>query len=229
MVPFSLRAMKEVADNVWLLAAFPPTWINIYLAGDVLFDSGTRQARKRVLKELNGRHLTAHALTHVHLDHAGSSAFVCREHDVPLYCGDADAHAMESGDYSKQLPENFLTRTEMKFWKGPNHPVERRLKEGDEVGGFRVIDTPGHSPGHVVYWRESDGVLIIGDVLTNMNLLTALPGLHEPLGVFTPDPAENRRSAKKLADLQPSVVLFGHGPPLRDPAKFKAFIDDLPA
>ncbi len=43
--------------------------------------------------------------------------------------------------------------------------VDRALAEGDEVAGFRVLDTPGHSPGHVAYWRESDGVLICGDVM----------------------------------------------------------------
>ena len=50
-------------------------------------------------------------------------------------------------------------------FRGPGHPVDRKLNEGDEVAGFRVIDVPGHSAGHVAFWRESDRVLVLGDVL----------------------------------------------------------------
>jgi glyoxylase-like metal-dependent hydrolase (beta-lactamase superfamily II) len=113
---------------------------------------------------------------------------------------------------------------------GPPCPVARRLVEGDEVGGFRVLEVPGHSPGHLAYWRESDRVLILGDVLNGMNLITAMPGLHEPPKAFTPDPALNRRSARRLIELgiEPELVCFGHGPPLRDPRKFVEFIKRLP-
>jgi len=43
-----------------------------------------------------------------------------------------------------------------------------------------VIDAPGHSAGHVVFWRESDRVLIIGDVLANMDQYTGIPGCTSP-------------------------------------------------
>ena len=61
-----------------------------------------------------------------------------------------------------------------------------------------------------------------------MNLLTMIPGLREPPGFFTPDPAENRRSARKLAALEPALVCFGHGPPVRDTKKFTDFVAGLP-
>ena len=60
------------------------------------------------------------------------------------------------------------------------------LREGDEVAGFKVLDVPGHSAGHVAYWRESDRALICGDVFTNMDTITGIPGLHEPKAFFTP-------------------------------------------
>ena len=93
-----------------------------------------------------------------------------------------------------------------------------------------MIDVPGHSPGHVAYWREHDRVLILGDVLCNMNLLTLRTGLHEPPGIFTVDPAQNRRSARRLVELGivPELVCFGHGPPLRDAKAFTRFINNLP-
>jgi glyoxylase-like metal-dependent hydrolase (beta-lactamase superfamily II) len=114
-------------------------------------------------------------------------------------------------------------------WAGPGHPVDRPLREGDEVAGFEVLDAPGHSPGHVVYWRESDRVAIVGDVMNGMNLLTTIPGLHEPPKVFTPDPVRNRESIRRVAALRPSLVCFGHGPPFRDPDKLERFADQLPA
>jgi glyoxylase-like metal-dependent hydrolase (beta-lactamase superfamily II) len=103
------------------------------------------------------------------------------------------------------------------------------MAEGDEIAGFKVLDVPGHSAGHVAFWRESDGVLILGDVLANIDQLTGLPGLHEPKSYLTPDPGENRRSAKRLATLEPKLVLFGHGAPIRDTRKFVEFVEGLPA
>jgi glyoxylase-like metal-dependent hydrolase (beta-lactamase superfamily II) len=72
-------------------------------------------------------------------------------------------------------------------------------------------------------------VLILGDVLENINVMTGIPGLHEPPRVFTPEPARNRESARMLAALEPALVCFGHGAPLRDPGKLARFIAALPA
>jgi hydroxyacylglutathione hydrolase len=75
-----------------------------------------------------------------------------------------------------------------------------------------VLDTPGHSPGHVSFWRERDRVLICGDVFFNMHILTTVPGLRQPPGPLTVDPALNRRSERRLAELEPAIAGFGHGP-----------------
>ena len=79
------------------------------------------------------------------------------------------------------------------------------LEEGDEVAGFRVVHAPGHSRGEVIFFRESDRVAICGDVIRNMSYATALPGIKEPPEIFTYDPAENRRSIRKLAELEPDA------------------------
>ena len=91
------------------------------------------------------------------------------------------------------------------------------------VGDFRVVDAPGHSAGHVVYWREGDRTLLLCDVLNNMDIYTGLPGLHEPKPSVTPDPERNRESIRRLGELEPALVMFGHGAPLRDTAKFVSF------
>ena len=110
----------------------------------------------------------------------------------------------------------------------PAVKVDRALNEGDEVAGFEVLDVPGHSPGHIAYWRESDRTLIAGDVCFNLHPLTGIPGLREPPDVLTYDPALNREAIRRLAELEPSLTLFGHGPPLRDTRKLVDLAAALP-
>jgi glyoxylase-like metal-dependent hydrolase (beta-lactamase superfamily II) len=220
--------MKQLAEGVYLLRGWPPNAINVYLAEDVLIDAATRQAERRIMRQIAGRGVAAHSLTHAHPDHQGSSDAICERLGIPLWCGQGDVPAVETpgGVKSSQAP-GWLNRLQQRFWTGPPHPVARALKEGDEVAGFAVLESPGHSPGHVAYWRESDRVLILGDVLNNINVMTGVPGLHEPPLVFTPDPARNRISARRLAALEPALTCFGHGAPLRDSNKLADFVARL--
>lgn len=220
--------MREIAADVYLLDGWPRNGINVYLMDGILVDAGTRHATRRILGQARGQQVTAHLLTHGHPDHQGASHAVCEALEIPLWCGDRDADGVEAGDLSKLVPQNTVTRLQSQFWTGPAHPVSRRLKEGDTVGSFTVIETPGHSPGHLAFWRERDRVLILGDVLTNMNLRTGQTGLHEPPRLFTIDPLANRKAARKVATLQPEVVCFGHGPPLYNGDTFRTFIGRLP-
>lgn len=212
--------MQQLADGVWQLKGFPPNNINVYVLGDVLIDAGGALDRRRILKQTAGHTLTAHALTHAHFDHYGSSHAICTTLGIPLWCGAADVEAVEAGKMvglgGRMLPA------------ARRHPVARALKEGDEVAGFTVLDTPGHSPGHVSYWRESDRTLVCGDVMWGYNPFTLRGGIREPFPVVSPDPARNRESARRLAALEPALVCFGHGKPLRDPEAFAAAVAKLP-
>src|SRR5215208_2045033 len=211
-----LPRVKQVADEVWHLDTFfLPNSINAYLIEDVLIDAGTRHSAGKILRQLGPHKVTAHALTHSHPDHQGASHEICDTLGIPFWVPERDADAAENPDLIRE--------------RQPGHPVDRHLREGDEVGSFKVLDVPGHSAGHVAFWRESDGVLILGDVLTNIDQLTGLPGLHEPKPYLTPDPEQNRRSAKRFAELEPRLVLFGHGAPLRDTRKVVDFVNRLPA
>lgn len=221
--------MKRLADDVHQLAGFPPNAINVYRIGDVLVDAGTRRAEKRIVRELAGGKLSLHVLTHAHPDHQGSSHAICERFSIPLWCGKADAPAVENpASIGSAKAPAWLNRTQARFWTGPAHPVAKTLVEGDEVGGFTVLETPGHSVGHISLWRDFDRVLIVGDVLTNVDMLTGLTGLHEPPAMFTPDRARNRASARRLAALRPALACFGHGPPLRDPGMLADFAARLP-
>jgi hydroxyacylglutathione hydrolase len=222
--------VKEIAPDVWQLGGgFPPNAINVYVIGDVLIDAATRHGGRRIFRQLGDREINAHALTHAHPDHQGSSHEVCERRGIPFWVPERDADAAENPELiGQRQPDHFIAQFFARTMSGPGHPVDRVLREGDEVAGFTVLEVPGHSAGHVAYWRESDRVLILGDVLTNIDVLTGIPGLHEPRWFLTPDPAQNRRSAKRLAPLEPELVCFGHGAPLRDTRKFVEFIGKLP-
>ncbi len=220
--------MKQLADDVHLLGGLPPFAINVYLIGDVLIDAATRRAGSRILRQLRGRDVRTHVLTHAHPDHQGASHEVCEALGVPLWCGERDADAVEDGRIRERQPKHPLNTLIDRVWTGPAHPVARRLREGDEVAGFEVLDVPGHSSGHIALWRVADRTLICGDVFTNLDTLTGWPGLYEPKSFFTPDPSRNRESMRRLAALEPELVLFGHGRPLRDPGKLRAFTARLP-
>lgn len=221
--------MKQVADGVWQLAGFPPHAINVFLVEDVLIDAGTRHAGRRILRQLRGRDVTAHALTHAHPDHQGSSKEVCETLGIPFWVGEHDADAAERPELiGERQPDHPVAQFFVKTMTGPGRRVDRRLVEGDEVAGFQVLHVPGHSAGHVAFWREPDRVLIAGDVLSSQDSLTGIRGMHEPRPYLSPDPERNRESARRLAALEPRLTLFGHGPPLRDTKKLVDFVNGLP-
>ena len=207
----------------------PAPSVNVYLAEDVLIDAGRTWDRRRIFAEIDGREISMLALTHAHPDHQGVAKDVCEARGVPLACHADDVEAME-GKRSMQeaAPRNLVNRTIRAIWQGPPYEVERVLQEGDEVAGFRVVHAPGHSRGEVIFFRDSDRVAICGDVIRNMSYATALPGIKEPPTIFTYDPAENRRSIRKLAELNPSLILPGHGPAVTDVAAFERFVAALP-
>jgi glyoxylase-like metal-dependent hydrolase (beta-lactamase superfamily II) len=225
--------MRELAADVFQIQLAPRDGVNAYLLGDVLVDTGMRTSARTLLKELKGRKLEAIALTHAHGDHGGSARRLARELDLPVWVGVADREATETGTAVKKSPYD---KPGINIFAGllgdfQSVPVARDLREGDELSaGFRVIDTPGHSPGHVSYWRDSDRILICGDVFFNMSLFTTRPGLRQPYGPLTYDPPLNRDSERKVAALEPRIAGFGHGPVLDGDAaeQLGRFVATLP-
>lgn len=214
--------LAPITDDVFRIVLPPLRHMNTYLVGDVLVDAGLGLHARGILKALRGHEVRTHVVTHAHGDHVGGSKTVSDALRVPVWCGPGDVDAVQSGKPAAASPLQALFR-----WK----PVEvaRELCEGDEVGpGFKVLDVAGHSPGQIALWRERDRTLICADVFLNLAFYTALPGLHEPPRLFNWDPARNRECARRLAALEPQLVLFGHGNPLRDSAKLAAFAQALP-
>jgi hydroxyacylglutathione hydrolase len=227
--------VKEIASGLYLLRGFPPAAFNVYVirSGDrwLLVDTSTRHAHRRIMRQLPGE-LEAVFITHAHRDHAGSMHTVAKQAGAPVWASAEDADALE-GKVPEPMPEKYrghrINRAFAGWWRD-RHPVERRLTEGDVVAGFEVIGFPGHTPGMIGLWRESDRTVICADTMRSVNLYTGMPQLGEMPALFTCDPAESRRSIRKLAALEARVVCFGHGRPLTEDAaaKINEFAARLP-
>jgi glyoxylase-like metal-dependent hydrolase (beta-lactamase superfamily II) len=229
---------EPIAEGVWIVRGGRPRYMNVYLIEDegglTMFDAGISDmtnALSAITARLGG--LKRVVLGHGDSDHRGAAPGM----NVPVYCHPAEREATEAQTsfrpywdfsklvgYARPVYPKLLTR-----WDGGAVPIEGTVDEGDEVAGFRVVHAPGHARGEVIYFRESDRVAICGDVIRNMSYATGLPGIKEPPEIFTYDPAENRRSIRRLAELEPSLILPGHGPAVTDIAAFERFVAALPS
>ncbi|MGB0386565.1 MAG: MBL fold metallo-hydrolase [Ardenticatenaceae bacterium] len=94
----------------------------------------------------------------------------------------------------------------------PGTPVDRVVGEGDTLpevmGGLEVLATPGHSDGHLTFWQPERQIAFCGDVIMRMF------GFTLPFAAFTVDMEENKRSIRRVAELDAGVICFGHGKPL---------------
>ena len=223
--------MYELAPDLRHVPGLPPFAFNVFMVGGVILDAGTRYASRRILRAVKTTNLpvTAHAVTHAHCDHQGASAALVAALGVPFWGPAAEAQELRSGAVGPLAPDNVITRWQLRHWAGPGVAVDRELREGDALdAGFVALETPGHSPGHLSFWREEDRVLLAGDVLFGRHPITGRPGLHEPPERFTLHPARNRASIRRVVALRPALTLFGHGRPWRDSEALLRFADALP-
>ena len=172
-------------------------------------------------------------LTHGHFDHIGALQTLLEQwRDVPVYVHERELPFVV-GEQKYPPPDPtvgggimpFLSPT---FPRGP-YDFSRHLRtyRADssiaELQGWRWIDTPGHTPGHVSFFRESDRTLLVGDAFctTNQQSLFAAnimqtPELTGPPAYFTPDWDQAKASVEKLAALKPKIIAPGHGKPMHD-------------
>ena len=98
-----------------------------------------------------------------------------------------------------------------------------------------VWQLDGFPPNHVNVYVVGDVLIDAGAALDRRRILRQVagftvldtPGIREPYHCASPDPERNRASARRLAALEPALVCFGHGPPVRDPAAFTAAVAQL--
>jgi len=221
--------MEKVADGVWLLRGDLGKAMNIYFleeeGGVVQFDAGTKSMTRKArsaAETLGG--LQRIVLGHAHADHRGTAPYM----GVPVYChpdevadAEADAAIAPYMDLSQLpvAPVRWLYPTLLRRWDGGPVKIDGTVSEGDEVAGFRVLHFPGHAPGLIGLWRESDRLAIVSDVvyLVDSTRLRPLPKgeASVPHPAWAWDHAKAKESLRKLAALEPTVVCAGHEPPLR--------------
>jgi len=227
--------VKVVAPGVRVIELARMNLVRAYLVGDLLVDAGLGFHANRVLGALRsaGVRVARHVITHAHVDHVGGLASLVRVTGAPVYIGSGERGYAESGapPYHPGLDRVGLGCVAKAITRFESFPVAGVLAEGDHVGhGFVVVETPGHSPGHISLWREADRVLIAGDAVAGQAAITLRPGLVEPPEIFTFDRRRSRESIRRLAELEPSIVLFGHGPPVTSAAEaLSRFAASLPS
>jgi hydroxyacylglutathione hydrolase len=107
-------------------------------------------------------------------------------------------------------------------WDGGPVKIADTVSEGDEVAGFAVKHTPGHAPGLISLWRESDRLALVSDTLYTLdpdNVRTPYGGPRIPHPAFTPDRDAARDSLLKIGALEPKAVWAGHANPVTGDCK----------
>lgn len=225
------------------IVRIPVLFVNAYLVditpevpedGWVLVDTGLRglgavEIRRAAARRYgSGSRPRAIVLTHGHFDHAGSARALAGLWEVPVFSHPLELPYLNGrSDYPPQDPTvgGALANMSRVF---PHSgfdlnahmdvlPVDATLPF---LPDWQAVHTPGHTPGHVSLWRETDGVLLAGDALTTMNMeswttMVTMPReLRWPPAPMTSDWSAARRSVRSLAALRPRFVAAGHGLPM---------------
>ena len=214
-------------------------FVNVFAVGGagadwVLIDAGIPGSGGRI-KSWAEKHFGANArpkailMTHGHFDHAGALETLAAEWDVPVFAHELELPFLTGRE--KYPPPDPSVGGGLMAIMSPLYPagpcdVGARAKALPADGsvpllpGWRWIHTPGHTVGHVSFFRDSDRALVVGDAFCTVKAESFLaiaqqkPELHGPPAYYTPDWLSAKQSVLKLAALKPSFLLPGHGRPV---------------
>lgn len=220
MVNVAFIGVPQSGDRRWVLvdAALPKTADLIAKAAEERFGKNARPA--------------AILLTHAHFDHVSALEELGERWDAPIYAHPLE-HPYLNGTASYPPPDptvggGIMPLTSPLYPRGPVN-VSSRLQPLPSDGsvpslpGWRWIHTPGHTPGHVSFWRDSDRALIVGDAFITTNqesaysVATQKPEMHGPPMYFTVDWDEAHTSVEALHALRPELIITGHGRAMHGP------------
>jgi glyoxylase-like metal-dependent hydrolase (beta-lactamase superfamily II)/predicted ester cyclase len=222
-----LRAgqVEAVADGVWLIrGGFPLRTMNVYLLqesdGMTVFDAGIdgmAPAIAAAAARMGG--IKRVVLSHADAEHRGAAPALA----APVYCHEAERSAAESSepirsyvDLSRLRPyaRPFYAKM-LPTWDGGAVTIAGTVAEGDEIAGFRVVELPGHAPGLIGLFRESDRLALVSDTVYTLDIQTGrkcAPRIPHP--AFDESTERASASISKLARLEPTVVWAGHADPV---------------
>jgi len=216
---------EQVADGVWVVrGGFPIKTMNVYLLADdggvTVFDAGISAMTSAVAAaaaRLGG--IRRIVLGHADADHRGTAPGL----GAPVLCHPAERGAAESEsafrdywDLTKLDPHGrVLFPRLLPAWDGGAIHVAGTVSEGDHIAGFRVIELPGHAPGLIGLFRESDRLALVSDCIYTLDPQTSRKGPPRvPHSAFNQDTDQARASIRKLAELEPAAVWAGHADPV---------------
>ena len=211
----------EIIPNVHLI---PNIVANPYLLIDpdglTLVDAGLPGSHKKILRYLAGlgyapKDLKRILITHSDYDHVGGLAALKVATGARVFASPVEAQAMAEGHASRPVkPRSFITRLLFglmgSLFKPTPVQADELLSDGQTfpvLGGLRVVETPGHTPGHISLFAALAGILFCGD-----SIVSEEGGLRGSTGANNWDQASSDESVRKQAALGASIVCSGHGP-----------------
>jgi steroid delta-isomerase-like uncharacterized protein len=217
--------LEPIAEGVSVIrGGFPIKTMNVYFITDgegvTMFDAGISDMTDAVrVAGVQAGGIKRIVLGHADADHRGAAPGI----EVPTYCHDKERAAAESDDAMrpywdfKKLPPQgraFFSRA-IPAWDGGAVQITGTIQEGDEIAGFKVIELPGHAPGLIGLFRESDRLALVSDCFYTIDPLTGRKGAARiPHPAFDVDIEQVRASIRKLAALNPSAAWPGHANPV---------------
>jgi hydroxyacylglutathione hydrolase len=222
---------QMIAEGVWVVQG-QPARCNVYLIEDdggvTMFDAGARTMVRSLAKasaKLGG--LKRIVLGHGHTDHRGAAPGL----GAPVFChADEVADAEGSGGF-RYWPDGldglaFPHRQVHKLlhrhaWDGGPVKIAGTLAEGDDVAGFKVVEIPGHAPGQIALWRESDRLALSTDCFYTLEIWGRDCEPRVPIETYNYDTEQARASIRKLAALEPAIVWPGHAKPVSGDVRSK--------
>jgi glyoxylase-like metal-dependent hydrolase (beta-lactamase superfamily II) len=198
--------------------------MNVYMIEDdggvTLFDAGISDMTAPLAAaaaRLGG--IKRVVLGHADADHRGAAPGL----NAPVYCHPDERDAAQSPasyrdywDRSKLDPHGRTVLWRLiATWDGGPVQIAGTLTEDTEIAGFRVVHLPGHAPGLIALFRESDRLALVSDALYTLDPQTGRKQpAHVPHPAFNQDTEQARTAIRKLAALDPSTVWAGHADPV---------------
>ncbi|HEY2283866.1 MAG TPA: ester cyclase [Solirubrobacteraceae bacterium] len=214
---------KLVAEGVWVVQGQPGR-CNVYLiegeGGVTVFDAGARTMTRSVARaaaRLGG--IERIVLGHGHTDHRGTAPGL----GAPVWCHPEEVQDAEgSGGWrywpadlaglppaAKQIQKAFHRYA----WDDGPVKIAGTVSEGDDVAGFKVIELPGHAPGLIGLWRESDRLALVSDCFYTIDMWGRNRKPSVPVETYNYDTSAARESMRKLAQMEPAAAWPGHARP----------------
>jgi glyoxylase-like metal-dependent hydrolase (beta-lactamase superfamily II) len=218
----SAGKQREIAPGVCQVTVGDVIPTHVYVLdtadGPVVFDSGPRGSGAMIAAAVGGA-ISRVVLSHSHVDHRGGAPelgapVACHPEEVPDATGDAGRRYLRAELICDENVRAALA-TLIEHWDGGPVAIADTVSDGDLVGDFAVVHTPGHSPGHISLYREADGLLLAGDAIYTFDVETGAPSAPRvPHTSGNWDTPRARDSVARLAALGPRSVWPGHALPL---------------